>query len=77
MYFGKTISCIKKQERLSDMTEIVNRYTVLREYENKYGINEMMKRIIRIHLKTMISERKNEKECSNHEVKKDENQQYG
>lgn len=51
------------------MSKVINKYTVVRVYENKYGIDEMVKRIIRIHLNTVTLEQKNNKECSNREVK--------
>lgn len=53
------------------MTKVTNRYTVLRRYENKYGIDEMMKRIIRIHLRTVEPNQENKKEYSDHGGKED------
>lgn len=50
------------------MSDISKKYTVIREYENKYSIEELLKKIIRIHIESMYHGKVNITECSNHEV---------
>ena len=53
------------------MINPIEKYCIIREYKSEFNVNELMKRIIRIHIKNNIGEEKN-KECSDHEVKYDE-----
>lgn len=54
------------------MSEVLSKYTVIREYKNECSIDEMLKRIIRIHVNTVPMNFTKDKECSNHEVDYDE-----
>jgi hypothetical protein len=52
------------------MTNPIEKYCIIREYKSEFNVNELMKRIIRIHIKNNIREEVNIG-CSDHEVKYD------
>lgn len=54
------------------MSDVLKKYTVIREYKNEYTIDEFFKRIVLIHIKAGNLDMTNFKECSDHEVKKNE-----
>lgn len=49
------------------MANIQTRYTIIREYKNNFGIDELLRRILRFHIQNdIVLETSNG--CSNHEV---------
>lgn len=54
------------------MSDVLSKYTVIREYKNEYTIDELLKRIIHIHIGTVKLDITNLKECSDHEVNENE-----
>lgn len=55
------------------MGDTYNKYKVVREYRNDYSIDEVLKRIIRMHIGTICPDMKKIKECSDrgvHEIEK-------
>lgn len=50
------------------MSQNFNKYTAVREYRNDYSIEEMLRRIIRIHIRMVEPDMNDFKECSGHEV---------
>ena len=63
----------KGTKGLIHMSDILSKYTVIREYKNEYSIDEFLKHIIRIHIGTVRLDITNIKECSDHEVHENEN----
>lgn len=55
------------QKGLMYMSKIQTQYTVIREYKNHFGIDELLERILRFHIQsdTIVETSKG---CSNHEV---------
>lgn len=54
------------------MSEISSKYTVIREYRNKYNIQELVQHIIQIHINSVNLDVTNCKEHLNHMVNKDD-----
>lgn len=54
------------------MSKVINKYTVIREYKNECSIDDVLKNIIRSHIRNAYIEITDSKECSNHEVQENE-----
>ena len=50
------------------MSNVLCKYTVIREYKNEYTIEELLKHIIHIHISTVKLGITDLKGCSDHEV---------
>lgn len=64
------------QKGLMYMSETQTRYTIIREYKNQFGIDELVRRILRFHIQDDIV-LETSKGCSNHEVINYDKQHYG
>lgn len=54
------------------MSDVLKKYTVVREYRNEYTIDEFLKRIIHIHIGGINRDITDFKGCSGHEVNENE-----
>ena len=59
------------QKGLMYMSKTLTQYTVVREYKNAFDIQELVKRIVRIHIQQDMTTDVG-KGCSNHEVVHDD-----
>lgn len=64
------------QKGLMYMSKTQPQYTIIREYKNHFGIDELLKRILRFHIQNDTIVETN-KECSNHEVTDDDRKDNG